>query len=276
MSRRITDERIAELRDIIRRAYGGPSPVPGPVAESMQWTWEPHGTGWALYVGRGDCAHGLNVLTVTNADAWDSHGPAVRERIAASVNALPALLDEVERHRADIASTEARRPDRLVGPAALPDMRAEYRPGGEGRGGEIRNYTIVAADTGVEVAAGWGEAGSVAEGWLIGLAAAPAEVRRLTDEVAEARGRGADAHAANVIGFLQGGGREKPRDAHGSIEACARMVNDLLYDWTAARLARPDLALAVHVKHCPQCGGPNDGCDLGQRLEQKAHEGGWR
>ena len=42
-----------------------------------------------------------------------------------------------------------------------------------------------------------------------------------------------------------------------------------------ANALRPDLALAIHVKHCPRCAGPNDGCDLAQSLEHMARRGGW-
>lgn len=30
--------------------------------------------------------------------------------------------------------------------------------------------------------------------------------------------------------------------------------------------------LEFHVAQCAQCSGPNDGCEEGQELEQKAHE----
>ena len=43
-----------------------------------------------------------------------------------------------------------------------------------------------------------------------------------------------------------------------------------------AWVAAPDRALDIHIQYCEQCGGPNDGCDLGQSLEAQAHAGGWR
>jgi hypothetical protein len=45
-------------------------------------------------------------------------------------------------------------------------------------------------------------------------------------------------------------------------------------DALAATMA-PDEALRVHLRHCAACAGPNDGCDLGQELEERCHRGGW-
>jgi hypothetical protein len=45
-------------------------------------------------------------------------------------------------------------------------------------------------------------------------------------------------------------------------------------DALAAAMA-PDEAMRVHLRHCAACAGPNDGCDLGQELEERCHRGGW-
>lgn len=58
-------------------------------AEAETWTWERHGDGWALYVGRTPTAHGRNVLWVPDGrDAWDASQIAVRTFIAAALNAV--------------------------------------------------------------------------------------------------------------------------------------------------------------------------------------------
>jgi hypothetical protein len=100
---------------------------------------------------------------------------------------------------------------------------------------------------------------------LTAVEPAEEEVLRLRERVAALEAE-RDALEARVEAV----GVTLATDAQEVITARTRERDEL------ARLARPDLALAVHVKHCPQCGGPNDGCELGQRLEQKAHEGGWR
>lgn len=55
------------------------------------WTWEPHGEGFALYAGRGVMSHGLNVLSASNADAFDAHGEDTRAVIAALLNLVTEL-----------------------------------------------------------------------------------------------------------------------------------------------------------------------------------------
>lgn len=64
------------LRPGIRRA----------LQSRRDWTWERHGPGHALYAGRGPMAHGLNVLSAANADAFDAYGEDTRDVIAALLN----------------------------------------------------------------------------------------------------------------------------------------------------------------------------------------------
>jgi hypothetical protein len=69
-------------------------------ATPADWTWEEHGNGWAIYAGRDDRHHGLNLLWSND---FDARGKDTRALIAEAVNALPALLDEVEALRAATA-----------------------------------------------------------------------------------------------------------------------------------------------------------------------------
>jgi hypothetical protein len=66
--------------------------VSRPYAGSARWSWGPHGQGFALYIGRDGGAHGLNVLSASNADAFDARGPQLRALIEGLLNAAPALL----------------------------------------------------------------------------------------------------------------------------------------------------------------------------------------
>ena len=52
------------------------------------WSWERHGQGYALYIGRDHNMHGLNVVSAANPDAFDANGAAVRALIEAAVNAV--------------------------------------------------------------------------------------------------------------------------------------------------------------------------------------------
>lgn len=72
------------------REFGG---VLGAAVSGPELSIEAHGSGEAIYVGRGRNAHGLNVAHVTEpAYQW----PNVRPLIVAAVNALPRLLDSLD------------------------------------------------------------------------------------------------------------------------------------------------------------------------------------
>ncbi len=79
-----------------------------------RWTIEPHGDGYALYVGRDEQSHGWRILNISDVDktAW----PAVKkliEKIPLAVEAmdgLPGLLREAGQ---ELATTDS-----------VPDIRA--------------------------------------------------------------------------------------------------------------------------------------------------------
>lgn len=72
-----------------------------PVEERAKLSIEAHGDGEAIYVGRSNTAHGLNVAHVTEpAYQW----PDVRALIVESVNELPAMLGELEEWRSGAAA----------------------------------------------------------------------------------------------------------------------------------------------------------------------------
>lgn len=56
----------------------------------MSWTIEPHGKGFALYSGRDDMRHGMNLVYLSEPDAnWP--------KVKALIEAAPDLLEALER-----------------------------------------------------------------------------------------------------------------------------------------------------------------------------------
>jgi hypothetical protein len=95
----------------------------------------------------------------------------------------------------------------------------------------------------------WCETCETEERWRDALPDLIDEVERLMAERDEAYGRGANAHAANIVGLLHGGGRTVP-EARGLVEACARMVNELLAerDEMEARVEAVGVTLATDAQ----------------------------
>lgn len=77
---------VADLLPGIRRLLTQVRSHPDRTPEDPPFAWEPHGAGYALYLGREDLAHGLNLLTVTDHYAWDSNAQALRDLIAGTLN----------------------------------------------------------------------------------------------------------------------------------------------------------------------------------------------
>lgn len=109
------------LEEVTGRAYAG----------SGAFSWERHGDGWALYIGRDPGLHGLNVLSASNADAFDHKGEPLRALIAGLLNAAPDLLSEpLEPGHGIRRALDGRRavgnhPLALAAQKALDDLRAD-------------------------------------------------------------------------------------------------------------------------------------------------------
>ncbi len=67
------------------------------------WSWEPHGSGWAMYAGRSADAHGSNILSAPMAGVFDHNGEHNRAFIAHAPQDIEALLAALAERDAEIA-----------------------------------------------------------------------------------------------------------------------------------------------------------------------------